>query len=134
MIGLIPCRGKKRDYPCPACEMYVGGYHVACQRYALKLAGRDESKVFVLSAKYGLLGFWETIEPYDLRMGKPGCVSERLVARQAEELGVAGESDVTGLGGAEYVKIMRRVWPSLKIPLDGVGGIGKHMKWLKEHS
>jgi len=132
MIVVIPCGGSKRDHPCPAGEMYVGGYHLLCQRYALTLV--DRSHLYILSAKYGLLGYWETIEPYDLRMGKPGSVTVPLVLEQARLLGVEGEKEVVGLGGADYVKIMRHVWPHVRTPLDGVGGIGKHMAWLKRNS
>jgi hypothetical protein len=134
MIVVIPCGGKKRDYPCPAGEMYIGGYHLLCQKYALSLVGGDTSRVYILSALYGLLGFWETIAPYDLRMGRPGSVLPRVVLEQAKLLGIATETEVTGLGGIDYIKMMRRVWPNLKTPLDGVGGIGKHMGWLKAHT
>lgn len=132
MIVIIPCGGKKRDYPCPAGEMYIGGYHLACQRYALSRVDRE--RVFILSALYGLLGLDETITPYDLRMGKPGSVSLSTLREQVEALGIVNEKEVTALGGIEYVKMVRLLYLNVRLPLKGVGGIGKQLAWLKEHT
>ena len=130
-LVIIPCGGAKRDYPCLAALMYVGGYHLKCQAYAEELTTLD--RILILSAKYGLLALDDPIEPYELRMGKPGCVSWSVVHHQAVERGLAGElgSNVIALGGSAYTGVCKRVWPGCRTPLDGVGGIGKQLAWMK---
>lgn len=99
-------------------------------RYALSLA--DPERVFILSAKHGLLSLDDVIEPYDLKMGQDGCVTPGLVLQQAVKRGLI-ERDVVALGGKGYVDICRRVWPGLLAPLDGVGGMGKQIGWMKRN-
>ena len=129
-IVVIPCGGAKRGYSCPAGEMYVGAYHRGCLGYALTLVGGDESRVFILSSKYGLLSLGDMIAPYDLRMGNPGSVGTDIVKRQAKVRGISGRV-VVALGGKAYTDVCRSVWSNCKTPLTGVGGIGKQLQWLK---
>ena len=41
------------------------------------------------------------------------------------------DEEVIALGGRDYTTMCQGVWPNCQVPLDGVGGIGKHLKWLK---
>lgn len=132
MIVVIPCGGKKADKACKARDLYIGSYHKACQQYALALVGGDAARVFILSAKYGLLTLDRVVEPYDLRMGGEGCVDWKEVYSQAIVLNIVDE-EVIALGGRDYTDICRKVWDKCQTPLDGVGGIGKQLAWLKEH-
>lgn len=113
---------------CAAGEMYVGSYHAALRRYAEAIG-----KVYILSAKYGLMELSTQIEPYNLRMGDQGCVTTSVILQQATRLGLL-ECDVIALGGRDYTRICRAVWPTCKTPLDGVGGIGKQLAWLKRNT
>lgn len=135
-LVVIPCGGAKLGRPAPAGEMYIGGYHRLCQRYALTLTGGDRSRVLILSAKYGLLRLDDPVRPYELRMGRPGAVTVEEVRFQAGLLGfgeLAGLRRVVALGGLDYTDICRAVWPATcETPMSGVGGIGKQMAWLKE--
>lgn len=130
-LVVVPCGGAKRTHPCPAGEMYVGGYHKACRKYASKLAGGDEDSVVILSAKYGLLRLAEVIRPYELRMGRPGSVTVQVVESQAVALGLADRSVVIALGGRGYTKVCLAVWPHCLTPLGDKGGIGKQLRWMK---
>lgn len=131
-LVIIPCGGAKRTEDCPAGEMYIGGYHRACQAYALSLAPLEE--VLILSAKHGLLRLGDIISPYELRMGQPGSVMARIVKAQAQRLRVADWSgDVIALGGKRYIAVCKVIWPDCLTPLEGVGGIGKQMAWMKAH-
>lgn len=132
MLVIIPCGGKKLGRPAPAVELYVGPYFKACLRYAQSLVGDYEIRI--LSAKYGLLLLRKVIAPYDLRMGQHGCATVAQVRRRAEEQGLLAEGTVVALGGKQYVSVVRSVWPSCLTPLEGVGGIGKQLRWLKENS
>lgn len=133
-LVIIPCGGAKADKPCTAGEMYVGGYHKACQTYALALVKGDRDKVLILSAKYGLLELDDPIEPYELRMGTLGCVTSVKVYEQARDKSLLEVQTVVALGGRDYTSVVKKVWPHALTPLEGVGGIGKQLAWLVERT
>jgi hypothetical protein len=132
MLIIIPCGSAKLKHRAPAGQMYLGAYHRACRRYADSLASIYD-QVMILSAKYGLLPLDEEIDPYELRMGQPGCVTTDQVRTQAEEHELLGEP-VIALGGKDYTQVCKAIWSQCATPLSGIGGIGKQLKWLKEHS
>ena len=86
--------------------------------------------VLVLSARHGLVGLDEVIEPYDLRMGEPGAVGVEQLRRQAAAMGLLGHPDVVVLGGRRYVAAGRQVWPDARAPLEGSRGIGEQLARL----
>ena len=53
----------------PAARLYTGGYFKASLRLA-KLIASDEKSIFILSAKYGVVGLQERIEQYDLKLSQ----------------------------------------------------------------
>lgn len=65
MYVFISCSKSKLDKPCKAQEMYSPS-DIFTKRftYARKVTSRD--KIFILSAKYGLLRLDDVIEPYEL--------------------------------------------------------------------
>ncbi|XVQ08099.1 DUF6884 domain-containing protein [Spirillospora sp. CA-255316] len=120
---VVACGAAKRSQPCPAGEMYTGGFHKACRRAAEVLAG-EAGRVMILSAKYGLLGLDQVIEPYNLRLGQPGSVSPNTVRTQAEGLGLL-DTPVTALAGKDYANFLRKVFVEVRSPLAGSRGIGE---------
>lgn len=64
-IALISCSKLKADRPCPARELYAPS-----QLFSLsyQYARRNADKVYILSAKYGLLAESDVIAPYDLTL------------------------------------------------------------------
>lgn len=129
-IVIIPCGAKKRTGVHRAEDLYIGSYFKGCYNYAVTIAPKPN--VYILSAKYGLLALGDEVESYNLTLGEPGCVSPRFVYKQAERRGLLG-CDVVAIGGKKYTGLCRVVWPMCKTPLDGVGGFGKHLQWLKRH-
>ena len=131
MIVVIPCGARKLDRRAQAQHMYVGSYAQMCQRYARTLTTPD--RIFILSAKYGLLRLTDEIEPYSLTLGQPGCVSQVQVWNQAKELGIVNEPCVA-IGGMRYTNLCKKVWRVCQTPLqDHVrGGNGKQLQWMKE--
>lgn len=59
MIAFVGCVKSKKDHPCKAEEMYTSDLFKKSLRYAKKA-----DKVYILSAKYGLLKLDEVISPY----------------------------------------------------------------------
>lgn len=129
MIVVIPCGGKKLDKPAPAHQLYIGPYFRACWEWANSIAYHNE--VFILSAKYGLIKPDYCLRPYDLRMGDKHCVDADEVREDAEFFGILGEKMI-GLGGKDYIEIMRQVWPEGKFPITGLS-LGHSLSWLKNN-
>jgi len=130
VIVIVACGSKKLDRPARARDLYVGPYFRACLSYALKIA--PARNIFILSAKYGLIGINDVIEPYDKKLGAPFSVAEFSLTTQAEQFGLL-KAKVTVLGGRKYVGLCRKVWrKGLKAPLEGKGGLGRQIQWMKE--
>ena len=64
-VVLVSCVKTKRKYPCKASEMYKSFWFKRAYQYAL---AQNPDKIFILSAKYGLLESDEVIEPYERKL------------------------------------------------------------------
>jgi hypothetical protein len=129
MMMIVACGAKKLDREARARDLYVGSYFKACLAYALAIAPAKD--IFILSAKYGLIGINDHIEPYDLKMGEPGSVTVSALSDQAGFAGLDAE-EVTVLGGRSYVRACRKVWPKAKAPLQELGGLFKQIAWMRK--
>ncbi len=128
-LVIVACGNKKQDCTARARDMYTGEYFKACFAYAQTLA--PDQFIMILSAKYGLIGLHRLIEPYNIKMGDKESISEDLVKKQVDYYELLNR-DVIVVGGAKYVDLCRTIWPDLQAPLNGKGGIGEQMKWIKE--
>ena len=125
---IVACGARKHHEPAPARDLYRGAYFRACLAYALRIAPAKD--VYILSAKYGLIGLNNRIEPYDLKLGEAGSIGSGQLSVQAENLCLLREK-VTVLGGKLYVNLVRNVWKHVEAPLDGKGGLGPQMAWMR---
>lgn len=116
MICIIPCGKAKQEHASPAHAMYIGGYHKMCRRYAQTFANND--RIFILSAKYGLLANDDIVQPYSLTLGQAGAVTAYYVIQQAQRFGILDETCVA-LGGVRYTKLCQEVWQAASVPLFG---------------
>jgi uncharacterized protein DUF6884 len=127
---IVACGAKKLDRPASARCLYVGPYFKACLAYAFTLAKPKDA--FIISAKYGLVGLNDVIEPYDKRLGDTFSVTEFSLTTQAEQLGLL-KAKVIVLGGRKYVGLCRKVWRrGMQAPLEGKGGLGMQIRWMKK--
>lgn len=134
MIVIISCGAKKRTTPCAARDLYIGNYFRTALRYALALTAGDEGKVFILSAKWGLLTLDQIVEPYELRMGRPGAIAVEHVRAQADLHGIAS-ANIVAVAGDAYVKLCRQVWGvEIQTPLTGKGGLFQQLAWMREQT
>lgn len=91
---VIPCGGEKADHAAPAAELYTGQMFRHALASVRKLAGYDveegrgPARILILSALHGLVELSTVLEPYDLKMGKPGSVSVETLAGQALAFGI----------------------------------------------
>lgn len=129
MMVIVACGAKKLEEAAPARKLYTGPYFKACLAYALEIV--KPSKIFILSAKYGLVGLNDVIAPYNYRLGRPFAVTEFALTAQAEQFGLLDQK-VTVLGGRKYVALCRKVWrKGVEAPLEGKGGCGKQIQWMR---
>lgn len=124
---VIPCGARKLDRRARAADMYVGSYHRACRRAAEALR---PDRLLILSARHGLLGPDDEIEPYDTPHGAAGAVSALLVREQAAQRGIERLDPVVILGGARHVALAKAVWPHARTPLSGTRGMGEQVARL----
>ncbi|MBE9500787.1 hypothetical protein IHE61_31290 [Streptomyces sp. GKU 257-1] len=124
-VVIIPCSAGKLDHPAPAGKLYTGSYHTACRRAADALTANGGT-ILVLSARNGLIPLDRVTEPYDMRMGDPGCVTAAELRDQTTRMGLAQAANVTILAGTAYTAAARAVWPHASTPLAGSRGIGEH--------
>lgn len=130
MIVVIPCGAKKLNREAMAKDMYIGSYARMCLRYARSIAPDD--RIYILSAKYGLLRLTDIIQPYSLTLGQYGCVSPQQVRLQAEKFGILKE-DCVAVGGKRYVELCKLIFARCTTPLQdhAKGGNGKQMQWMR---
>lgn len=142
-VCLVGCGASKAKRARPARELYTSRLFVASMAYAEATSDR----VFVVSAKHGLLARFEWVEPYDRRLADLGGVKERDA--WGERVVVALERSfasprVTLLMGDSYARHLRGPlrfrasehytggrWPAAAEPLRGVSTINARATWLE---
>lgn len=130
-IALISCSKEKKNYPCSARELYS-----ASTLFSLSYAYAKQraDKIYILSAKYGLVFEDRILEPYNQTLNEMS---------RAEQLHWAGrvlralqkECDLTAdhfmiLAGNNYCKDLVSSLPNCEFPLAGMP-LGKRMAFLK---
>ena len=130
-IVLISCVSKKINRGAIAKDLYISPLFKYSMAYARKL---NPDYIYILSAKHGLVGLNEYIEPYNetLNEKKIHEVKEwaKKVVIQINEKYDLNKDKFIFLAGSKY---RRYILPRLKnyeIPLQGLG-IGKQLAFLK---
>ena len=131
-VVLISCVSKKAEKKCSARDLYVSSLFRYCLAYARLL---NADKIFVLSAKYGLVGLNEVIEPYNeslnlMNDAKKKEWADGVFDKLKNEIDV-DEDEVIFLAGENYRKYLIERLKKVSVPLKGLG-IGKQLKFLKE--
>lgn len=119
-IVIVGCGERKLERPAPAAQLYTGAYFHAC---ALTAAAIAPGRWYILSARYGLVAPSRVLEPYNLTMWQPGAVDAAEVRRQADALGLLGET-VAALCGKRYADVIAEAWAGqgyVMRPLAGQG-------------
>jgi len=132
-IVLISCASKKLQHKTKARELYSSSLFKLNLKYAKSL---NPNKIFILSAKYGLLDLEKEIEPYNLTLNNMKDDEIKLWADKVIE-SLSKEADLKSdefifLAGEKYRKYLIPNIINYKIPLKGLG-IGKQLKFLKEN-
>ncbi len=106
-IVLISCASRKRQQKSRARELYISDLFKKELQYAEKLA---PDQIFVLSAKYGLVGLDDEIEPYDLTLNTMSSTEIKQwaegVLRQLSEKTDLQNDQFVFLAGEKYRKYL----------------------------
>lgn len=130
-IVLLSCGKGKLSQRTNAGEMYTGNLFTKSRRYAEKKLNPD--KLFILSAKYGLLRQDEVIEPYDMTLNDMGVAAKRQWADKVlRQLGSHTDLDndyFVFLAGKNYRDQLISHIMHYCVPMKGLR-IGKQLAWL----
>ncbi|HPZ43420.1 MAG TPA: hypothetical protein PL078_05395 [Bacillota bacterium] len=139
-VAFIGCTKRKKGYPCPAYEMYSMS---ALFRKAYAYCNDHYDRVYILSAKYGLVEPKAIIEPYDITLSSMNAGQKREWAAQVIlQLKAENEAGRLDLGkvqkfvfhtGEEYRRYLVDLLPSglSLVPLKGMG-IGQQLRFYTE--
>ena len=131
-VVLISCVSKKLNYKSLARDLYVSPLFKKNLQYAKSLR---PDKIFILSAKYGLLNLNDVIEPYnktlnDMRSFELNDWSSSVLSELKKLVDIESDEFIF-LAGVNYRKFLIPHLNHYKIPMLGLG-IGRQLQWLSE--
>ncbi len=133
-VVLISCVSKKRCVTSMAKEMYISPLFKGAYKYAEKI---NADKIFILSAKYGLLEETDIIEPYNETLNKKKNSEIKLWAKKViAQLSLKTDlntDDFVFLAGERYRRYLVSEIKHVSIPLKGMS-IGKQLSFYKENT
>jgi len=131
-IVLISCVSKKLPYKSKAKDLYTNPWFKLSYKYAVSLS---PDKIFILSAKYGLLNPEQEIEPYNETLNTK---STQEIKDWAQEVIIdlkkqtdLGKDEFIFLAGTKYRKFLILHIKNYKIPMQGLT-IGRQLSFLKK--
>ncbi len=132
-VGLVSCSASKLDHAAPARELYTSQLF----RGSLRVAERACERVYILSAKHGVLGTGQDVDPYDVTLSRMHPKDRVLwgyrCAMQLVALEGALPIDVAFYAGKEYVAPLAQALKPLRWrvhePMAGLQ-IGERLAWL----
>ena len=131
MIVFLSCVKLKQNKRCRAEELYTSDLFVKSLTYAKSL---KPNKIFILSAKYGVLELYDVIEPYEKTLNNASEKERKLWAikcyKQLQEKGVNFNEQAVFLCGQNYRKYLMTKFPNATAPLSNLG-IGKQLAFYK---
>lgn len=130
-IILISCCSKKLAYTAKAKDLYISTLFKSSFAYAKSLS---PDKIFILSAKYGLLELDDIIEPYDETLNRKKVNelkswSQDVLDKLSKEVDL-DKDEIYFLAGDKYRKFLIPYIKNCKIPLQGLP-IGKQLQYLR---
>lgn len=131
-IFLISCVSKKQNKISKAKELYISPLFKFAYKYA---KSQNPDKIFILSAKYGLLNPETIIEPYNQTLNKMSQEEIKIwaekVLTELKKVSNTNEDLFTFLAGKNYRKYLEKEIKNYEVPMKNLG-IGKQLKFLKE--
>ena len=133
MIIFISCVKLKQNKKCKAEDLYISSLFKKSLAYAKKL---KPNKIFILSAKYGVLELKDMVEPYEVTLNKLSKQEKKKWAysclMQLKNKNVDFNEQCIFLCGKNYREYLMKVFKNSKAPLQNLG-IGKQLKFYKDN-
>ncbi len=133
-IVLVSCVKSKRRDPARAVDLYVSDWFRSAMAFARSL---DPDLIFILSAKHGLVGLDEHIEPYEVTLNRMGVRERKGWAAQVlEQLREHADLDgdqFTILAGQRYREFLLPSLRNVCVPMEGLRQ-GEQLRFLKEQA
>jgi hypothetical protein len=135
-IALISCTKSKRGSASPAALLYTSTLFNKSLLFAQSIANRS----YILSAKHGLLGLGDTIDPYELSIKSLNSSQKaewgHKVGERLRQL-VTSKDTVHLLTGRDYytplIHHFKDIRCSVSFPL-GRLSLGNRVSWLRKHN
>ena len=103
----ISCVKTKRSLRCKAKDMYISPLFKKAYQYALQFVGED--RIYILSAKYGLIHSSQIIEPYEKTLNAERDAERKLwaynVIQQMKGKNISLDAHIMLLGGQTILNI-----------------------------
>lgn len=133
MIVFIGCVKLKQNKSCTAEEMYISTLFKYSLGYAKKIKPR---KIFILSAKHGVLELNDVIAPYNETLNTKTKKEKQLWAYkcycQLKEKQIDFDEPVVWLCGENYRKYLMQKFKNNNVPINGLG-LGNQLKFYKKN-
>ena len=131
-VVLLSCVKSKRSYRCKAGDMYTSPLFRKMMAYARSLKPKS---IFILSAKYGLLGPEDTIEPYEqtlktMKSGERRVWAQRVLSELRKHSSLEEDRFVL-LAGSPYRENLVSHLKHYEVPMEGLT-FGKQLQWLEQ--
>lgn len=134
MIVFLSCVKSKQNKKCAAKDMYVSDLFKKSYEYAKQLNPR---KIYILSAKYGLLELEDIIEPYELTLNAMTEKQQKLwaykVIKQCRQKNIEFSEKAIFLCGKNYRKYIINKFNTANAPLKNMG-IGRQLQFYKQNT
>lgn len=137
-VGIVGCASRKKMVRSKAGELYLGRLFEGSMTYAREACDR----VFIVSAKHGLVDPEQELDPYDERLPPEGsCEKEEWVKLVIDQVwncfppDMLADSSFVVLAGKAYAEPFLELASGGLIeevvePLEGLG-VGRRYAWLK---
>ena len=127
---LISCVSQKLKHKAKVRDLYISPLFKKNLQYAMSL---HPDKIFILSAKYGLLELDDEIDTYNVILNKMKANEIKawsdMVLSQLNAITDITTDEFIFLAGANYRKYLLPHIPHHQIPMDGLK-IGEQLQWL----
>ena len=131
MNVFLSCTKEKANKRCKAKDMYMeSSLFEKSYKYAETL---NPDKIYILSAKHGLLPLSKEIDPYNVTLND-ASVDERkkwteTVVKQMKKAGIDFNAKTYFFCGENYIEFLKEYFPNHKSMYSGKQ-IGEILKWL----
>jgi len=131
-IVLISCVSKKLSHKAKAKDIYASPLFKMNLKFAESL---NPDKIFILSAKFGLIDLDKEIEPYNKTLNKMKSAEKRdwanNVLHDLRKIADLDKDEFIFLAGENYRKYLIPHIKNYKIPLKSLS-IGRQLQYLKK--